>query len=308
MLFCQKFTHRLAFVILIGLLTAMPANAQFAVRATGWIEVVKSDAVSYANPAASTSDTFFILRTANPSEPDYLLTADRKAGGLNFDSGPDHVFTISGVLVDVPAKLKSEVHFLNSTSDQQQQKRKVSSMIIVQSMVAAAATAAPAAAPTTHGRGRVACDVDWPAQHKPDSEYQAYIKSCMAGAEVAPTSAAQASAAQREIVVVYVGDRNPGAGWTASAMNVRQYERRFTVNADVSTTAFPGWPARQGARFYSLSLSQLGTLPEGKLYIGPADKWGIETGASVASMATSSGMMGMFVVEPSQTVVRWVER
>jgi hypothetical protein len=37
-----------------------------------------------------------------------------------------------------------------------------------------------------HGPGRVACDFNWPAQHKPQSEYEGYIKSCMQNGGTAP--------------------------------------------------------------------------------------------------------------------------
>jgi hypothetical protein len=311
--FCWKPHHRLTLAILISLLTGFPANAQIAFQATGWIEVVKVDAVSYTSAKGSTSKTLFVLRTSNGSEPDYLLTADRNAKELNFESGPDHIYKIRGILTDIPRGLSTEIHLISSISNNKEEKRNLSNMMIVARSIAVAApttasTTAPMAHADDHGQNRVSCDANWPEQHKPDSEYQAYIKSCLATAETVPTNTAQASSTKREMVVVYAGDQNPGAGWTSSGMNVNQYERKFTVSVDVSTTAFPGWPARQGAKFYSLSLSQLGTLPVGKLYIGLADRWGIERGASVASMATSSGLMGMFVVNPSQTVVRWVER
>jgi len=37
----------------------------------------------------------------------------------------------------------------------------------------------PGAQTQDHGRGRVGCDVNWQALHKPASEYQEYIQSCM---------------------------------------------------------------------------------------------------------------------------------
>ncbi len=117
----------------------------------------------------------------------------------------------------------------------------------------------------------------------------------------------------RDMVLLYQGNQDPGAGWelktpTEGAQS-QSWERRLTVKVDVSKATFPGWPpAEQGEKFCSLSVNQLGALPE-KICMGPFDRAsGWDTGETVTKQSTSSGVMIMLIVKPADTVLRWVER
>lgn len=83
-------------------------------------------------------------------------------------------------------------------------------------------------------------------------------------------------------------------------INVFGMERRVTVNLRMSKA--------EGGKAYRLSLSELGTLPEGEVWIGPVHT-GSKIGGrvTIGNMPTSSGPMIMLLRDPDKEVLQWWE-
>ena len=106
----------------------------------------------------------------------------------------------------------------------------------------------------------------------------------------------------RDMLLLYQGNQNPGAGWEikSTSFGTTEWERRVTANLRMSKA--------EGRRAYSLSLSELGELPEGGVWIGPVHGGSrIERGTTIGNMPTSSGAMIMLLLDPGKEVLRWWE-
>jgi hypothetical protein len=106
----------------------------------------------------------------------------------------------------------------------------------------------------------------------------------------------------REMVLLYQGVQNPGEGWErkSTSFGTQSWERRVSVNLSMSRA--------DGSKAYSMSLNELGTLPKGKVWIGPVHGGSaIEKGATIGNMPTSTGAMFMLLIDPRKEVFRWWE-
>ena len=104
----------------------------------------------------------------------------------------------------------------------------------------------------------------------------------------------------RDLVLAYYGN-NPGSGWEQkkAARGSKYWERHVTVNVDVLKH-------KRGPSECSLSLSQLGTLPSGEIWM-EINAIGIESGDTQGNMSTASGGTLMLLVNPKKTLMRWAE-
>ncbi len=121
-----------------------------------------------------------------------------------------------------------------------------------------------------------------------------------------PLSGAPPLSTRDMVLVCYKGIQSPGPGWENTAVDTGggqrrgAWERRVTVKLRTSRA--------KGTNVYGLSLSELGTLPGGEVWIGPVHgASGIGRGVTIGNMPTSSGPMIMLLLDPAKDVLEWSE-